>query len=123
MMMHMNKEEEGKGLPSSEDGRDASLHGIKYYIKENKGRLITATRNSQGNLKINWILRSRKEKWKEKQLYGYFKKQTNEILYKQNFTCLRTENFRRVTESLPVAEQNINIKTTNAKAKTDKEKL
>ena len=32
------------------------------------------------------------KKWEEEQLYGYFKRQTNEISHEENWTGLRNEN-------------------------------
>ena len=36
---------------------------------------------------------TRKNKWEEKQLYGYFKRQTNEILHVKTQTGLKKGNF------------------------------
>ena len=56
--------------------------------KKNKERLITEARNS--NIKRNDLMRnnkitkSRKQKWKEKEMYEYFKRQTKEIAYRDD---------------------------------------
>ena len=66
--------QEGKrGLDSIEDSKDASIQGLKDYIKKSKERLITVTRNRTENIKINGKTITRKQKWEEKQLNGYFK--------------------------------------------------
>ena len=57
---------------------DASIQGLEIYIKKIKERLITATRNSINNTMINKTT-TKKQNCEEKQLYGYFKRQTNEI--------------------------------------------
>ena len=58
---------------------DASIHLLEDCIKKCRGRLITAIRNNRNNTSINRTKATRKQKWEEKQLYGYFKRQTNEI--------------------------------------------
>ena len=60
----------------------------------------------------------RKQKWKEKQLYGYFKRQIKEISHEMTRICLRRGNVKRETESLLISAQNI-IKTNYIKAKID----
>ena len=55
----------------------------------------------------------------EKKLYGYFKQQTNPILYKKNWTWLRKENLKRETQSFLIAAQNNAIRTNYVKAETD----
>ena len=52
---------------------------IEDNIKKRKGTTITATRNNTDNTNINRTKITRKQKWEEKQLYGYFKRQTSEI--------------------------------------------
>ena len=61
----------GRGLTSIEHGVEASIQGHKDYIKKGKERLIIASRNSINCIMINRT--TRKQKWEEKQLYGYFK--------------------------------------------------
>ena len=68
----MLRKEGGRGLVSTEDNVDASIQ----LVKEKRGRrLITATGNNTNNLRINKMEIARKQKWKEKQLYGSFKQQ------------------------------------------------
>ena len=62
---------------------------------------------------------TRKQKWEEKQLYGHFKRQTNEVSYKKTRTWLRKEKLKRETESLLIAAQNSAIRTNFVKAKID----
>ena len=75
-----------KGIAIIEDSVHALVWGLKDYKKESNGKLITATRNSTGNIKINRSTKTTEQKWKEKQLYTYFKRQTNEILNEMNNT-------------------------------------
>ena len=62
----------------------ASIKRVKEYIKKHKGRLITAIRNNADITSINKAKITRKQKWKEKQPYGYFKRQTSEISHIKN---------------------------------------
>ena len=79
---------------------DAPIHCQEDYIKKRGGRLITATRNNSDNTSINRTAITRKLKWEEKHLYGYFKRQTSEISHEKTWTWLRKGNFRRETEFL-----------------------
>ena len=53
-------------------------------------------------------------------MYGHFKRQTGEISHKKTWIWLRKENFKRETESLPIAAQNNAIRTFNVKTRRDK---
>ena len=53
-----------------DDYVDSLLQGIKYYIQKGKERLITATRNSTYNIKMNRKTVTKKQKMKRKQQYG-----------------------------------------------------
>ena len=35
---------------------------------------------------INWVTTDRKQKWEEKQLFGYFKRQADEISHEKTWT-------------------------------------
>ena len=96
----------------------ASLQELKDYIKKNKERLITVTKNSINNIKINRTTLTRKQKWKDNQLYGDFKQQADEISHKKTWIWL--SNFKREEESLLTAAWNNVIKTSYIKAKIDK---
>ena len=54
---------------------------FEEYIKTSKEILITVASNSNGTSPNSKITKSRKQKWKEKQLYGYYKRQTEEIAH------------------------------------------
>ena len=60
---------EGRGCASIEDWVDASIWGLEDYIKNSKNGLITAASN-----KWQHKDKQQKQKWEEKQLYGYFDK-------------------------------------------------
>ena len=63
---------------------------------------------------------TRKQKWKRRQHYGWFKRRINNILHDKTCTWLRKGNFKRETESLLMAAQNSAIRTNNIKVWLDK---
>ena len=70
--LYVSRKERERELASIEDSVDTSMQGQEEYIKKSKERLITATRNNINNIRINSTI-TRKQKWEEKQLYGFFK--------------------------------------------------
>ena len=52
-ILYVSRKEEGRGLASIEDSIDASIRRLEDNIKKSKEKLITATRNSSGNIKLN----------------------------------------------------------------------
>ena len=70
---------------------------------------------------INRTIITRKQKWEEKQLYGYFKRQTSKISLVKALIWPRKGNLKRETESLIIATQNNAIRTNYyVKGKIDK---
>ena len=63
---------------------------------------------------------TRKQKWKEKQFYGRFKRLINNFSHDKTWTCLRKGNFKRETWSLQMAAGNNTIRTNHIKARIDK---
>ena len=57
-------------------------------IQKHEGGLITATRNDTENTINNRMTISRKQKWEGKQLYGRFKRLTNNISHDRTWTWL-----------------------------------
>ena len=71
----MYKKKEGRDLTSTEDCVDVAIQGIRDYIKKSNERLITAASNKISNIgTIRKTAKIRKQKWEEKQQYGYFKR-------------------------------------------------
>ena len=102
------------------------MHQYKEYITKSK-RVITAISNSIGNIRTNRKKTKSKTKKKKienksekKQLYGYFKRQTEEIARKKTWTWLRKGHLMNESESLPIATQHNAIKINYVKAKIDK---
>ena len=72
-------------LAGIEDCMDEAIQEFEEYINKNKERVITAPINNKKRdiLRKNRktiIIKSRKQKWKAKQLYGYFKRQMKEVV-------------------------------------------
>ena len=66
------------------------------------------------------MIKTRKQKWKEKQLDGRFKRLIKNISHDKTWTCIRKGDFKRETESLLTAAQNNVIRTNHIKARIDK---
>ena len=76
----VTRKEGERWLASIEDSMDGAIQGLGEYINKSKERLIATVCSSNNNRKIK-SFKSRKQKSKEKQLYGYFKRQTLEIVH------------------------------------------
>ena len=71
-----------------------------------KEKLIIVTRNNTNNLSINRTTITRKQKWEEKQLYRYFKRQTSDISHGKTWIWLKKGNLKKETESFLIASRN-----------------
>ena len=89
-----------------EESSDGSVRRLEDYIKTNRSRLISVTRNKTNNAIINRTTITWKQKGEEKQLYGYFKRQTNEISHEKTWTWQRKGNVVNVAEYLLTAARN-----------------
>ena len=69
--LYVPRKEGVKGLASIEDSVDASIR-LEDYREKYEGGLITAIRNNTDNMVDNRMTKTRKQKWKEKQLHGRF---------------------------------------------------
>ena len=116
--LYVSRKEGGRGLASIEDSVDASIQRLEDYIGKHGVRLITAIRNYTDST-IDDRMTTRKQKWKEKQLYGHLKRLINTISHQKTWTWLRIGNFKRETESLQIAGQNNAIRTNHIKARID----
>ena len=70
---------------------------LKDYIGKPEGGLLAATRNDSENTMENRMIITRKQKLEEKQTYGSFKLQINNIPHEKTWTWLRIGNFKRET--------------------------
>ena len=82
--------------------------------------MITTIRNNTDNTRDNRMTITRKQKWEEKQFYGFFKRLINNISHDKSWTWLKKGNFKRETESLLMAAQNNALRTNYIKARIDK---
>ena len=118
--LYVSRKEKGRGLTSIEDSVDVSIQRLEDYIEKHEGGLITATRKNTDNTMDNRMTITRKQKWEEIQLYGRFKRLINNISHDKTWTWLRKGNFKRETESLPIAAQNYAVRTNHNKVRIDK---
>ena len=80
--LYVSRKERGRIFASIKDSVDASIWRLEVYIKKGKERLIITTRNNTDNTRMNRITITRKQKWEEKQKYGYFKQEELDITKK-----------------------------------------
>ena len=120
--LYVSTKEGERGLASIEDCVEASIQQLEDYIGKHEGKLITTSRNDTDNTIDDRTTITRKQKSKEKQLYGRFKRLINIISHQKSWTWLRKGNFKRETESFRIAAQNNDIRTNHIKARIDKTK-
>ena len=113
--MYQEKREE-EDLPAS---KTALMHRYNDSRNTYEGGQIIAIRNNTGNTINNRMTITRKQEWKEKQLYGRFKRLINNILHEKTWTWLRKGNFKRETEFLQIVAQSNAIKTNHIKVRID----
>ena len=101
--LYVSRKEGGRGLCSIVDSVDTSIQRLEDYIEKCGRTLITTTRNNTNNTRINRTAATRKQKWEEKQRYGYFKLLSSDIWDEKTWTWLRKGNLKRETESLQIA--------------------
>ena len=117
--LYVSRKKGGRGLASIEDSIDGLIQRLEYYIEKHEGGLITSTRNDTDRKKTNRMPITRKQKWKEKQLYGRFEQQISNTTCKKTWTWLRKGNHKKETESLLIAAQINAIRTHHIKARID----
>ena len=81
--LYVSRKEGGRGLSSIEDSVDTSIQRLEDYIEKNEGGLTRAIRSNTDNTNINRTTITRKQKWEEKQLYGFLKRLINNISHKK----------------------------------------
>ena len=118
--LYVSRKEGRRGLAGIEDNVDGSIQWLEDCIEKHGGRLITATRNNTDNTRINRIEITRKQKWKEKQLYRGFKQLTSDISHEKMWMWLRKGNLKRETKSVLRAAQKYVKRTNHIKTRIDK---
>ena len=116
--LYMFRKGGGRELANIEDSVGTSIRRLKDYLERNKERLITANKNNTNSTRINRTTITSKQKWNEKLLYVYFKRQTSEIAHEKIWR--RKGTLKRETESLSIAVLNNATVTNYAKAKIDR---
>ena len=107
--LYVTKKGGGIRLDSIEDSIDTSIQWLKKYIEKHD------IRNDTDTMMDNKMTVTRKQKWEEKQLYGYFKLLINNLSHEKTWTWVEKE-----TESLQISAQNNAIRTNHIKARIDK---
>ena len=98
---------------------DVSIEECEVYIKKSKEILFTITNNNKYRQKTTVTTITRKQKWKEDQMYGCFKWQTDKMANDKTWAFLRKKNLKRQTKYLLISAQKNTIGTNNVKAKMD----
>ena len=110
----------GRVLASVEDCIDALMQRLEDCIKKGKERLIKVANNSISIISIGRkTTKTKKQKWEEKQLYGYFKQQPDEIARKKIWIWQRKRILKRETEPLLISVQNNAIRINFDEVKID----
>ena len=117
--LHVSRKEGGRGLASIEDSVDASIQRLEDYIEKHERGLITTIRNDTDNTIDNRMTTTRKQKWEKTTLWPL--QTTNKYyLTPENLDLAKKRNFKRETESLPIAAKDSAIRTNQIKARIDK---
>ena len=82
--LYVSCKEGERGLASIKDSVNTSIRQLEDYIKKEQRKANYSDRNNTNNTRINRTTIVRK-KWEEKQLYEYFKQQTNEISHEKTW--------------------------------------
>ena len=90
----------GRGLASIEDSVDTSTQRLEDYIEKHEREQVTTIRNNTDNTIDNRMTKTRKQKWKGKQLRGRFKRLINNISHDKTWIWLRKGNFKRDKQKL-----------------------
>ena len=80
--LYVLRKEGRRGLTSIENIIDALILGLEEYTKNEQRKTYYSGQKNIDGIMINRTT-TRKQKWEEKQVYGYFKRQTSEISHKK----------------------------------------
>ena len=116
--LYVSRKQGEEDLPASKTALTHRYNGLKTTHRK------TRWRTDYNHQKRYWLhdrmTITRKQKWKEKQPYGCFKRLINNVSHQKTWTWLRKGNLKRETESLLIAAQNNAIRTNHIKARIDK---
>ena len=123
----MSRKEGESGQASIEDCEDASYNDSRTTLeRKSKETLITAARKNIRNIRTKRkTTKTRKRKWEEKDQYGYFKKQTAEIVNEMTWTWLRKGVLKREKNPLKTCYIKVKIDNTqqNSKRRLNEKKI
>ena len=97
---------------------DATIREFEYFIKKSREIWGTTAINSNDNIRTNETMKTRKQKWEEKQLYGYFKWQTSKSPTRRSGHGYEKETLREKL-NFWIAAQNGAIKINYIKGKME----
>ena len=119
--LYVSRKERGRELTSIEVYVDALTQGFKYIkrAKKKKKRLLRTASNNTSKITNRKTTKTRKQKWKGKQLYEYFKWLNGEIAYEKIWIWLKKRTLKRETESIFIVARNDIIRTNYIKANID----
>ena len=123
--LRIKREEEGRGLISTEYVEDA-IAGLHHYVHNSQERLISATWRSSEEQEVTEPLKitrkrrqtKRQQDWKNKRIHGQFIRDNEDIAYIKSWNWLRNGHLKRKTESL-ISAQDQCISINIIKRKTD----
>ena len=118
--LYVSRKEGGRIISSIENCIDVSIQGLENYIKKSNERLITAAHNGISNIRPDRkMTKTRKQKWEEKHIYGYFKRPTGKITQEKTWTILWKVKIQEWNWIFSNSSTNNVIKTNYIKIKTD----
>ena len=85
--------------------------------------MITATKNNTDNTSINRTKITRKRKKEDKQMYGHFKWETNDISREKNLGCAKIGNLKSKTDFFSDSSKKKQTKNNDIRANYIKERI
>ena len=117
-MCQEKREEED--LPVLKTALTHQYNNLEDFINKRGRILIAVNRKNTDDKTVSSTKITRKQNWKEKQLYGCFKRLASDISHEKTWTWLRKGNFKKETESLFIAAPNNARRTNHIEARIDK---
>ena len=127
--LYLPRREGGRGLISVQDAIYTEKRNISVYVSERQERLLTAAwrRKNIDEVETSKEYKDRKrreriEDWRGKELYGQFKRETEELSSK-SWSCIRIGELKKEMEGLVIAAQDQAIRTNVVKARIEKQNV
>ena len=123
--LYLPRREGGRGLISVEDAINIEERNINVYVCQSQERLLKAAWKRKNVNEIETpkeykekMKRKRTEDWSGKQLYGQFKRETDD-LSGVSWEWIRTGELKKETEGLIFAAQDQALRTNAVKARIE----